>query len=54
MDMKIHHCKTSSENVLIMHRGKEVRSTQVDLIKQFKETPYSYFTTLYTFKKPQQ
>jgi hypothetical protein len=54
MDMKIHHCMESSENILIMHRGKEMKLTQKSPIQQFKDSPNSYFASLYSAKKPQQ
>ncbi|GEM_PF-2725295 len=54
MNMKIHHCMESSENILIMHRGKEMKLTQNNPIQQFKNSPNSYFATLYSAKKPRQ
>ena len=54
MDMKIHHCMEASENVLIMHRGKEIKPTQGNPVQQFKDSPNSYFVSLFSAQKPRQ
>jgi hypothetical protein len=54
MNMKTHHCMEASEKVLVMQRGKEVRSTQNNSIQQFKNSPNTYFASVFSAKKPEQ